>query len=279
MRALVSKAEIQSEVTEHLETAFKLHERAPAETLSTGNSEIDVITKGLPRGAITEIFGSSSSGRTSFMLSALAHATNIQEVCALVDANDVFDPTSASGARMVFDQLLWVRCAAEGTINVSEGKRIERAFKAADLLLQSGGFGVVALDLADISPQNVRRIISSWWFRFRRAIENTPTILIVAAQVSCVGSRAALALEVIKEEVVWTSVKDEALANSSRGCVIPFYSKPAGRFQKINIPPTSSTSVGLRDELLLHSMQLNVERQKPVSLETRKARVQVVTTS
>src|SRR6185503_14420101 len=125
-------------------------------------------------------------------LSALAHATNLQEVCALVDTNDSFDPESAAGAYMMFDHLLWVRCASERTLNVPEG-RIERAFKAADLILQSGGFGVVALDLADIAPQDVRRIISSWWFRFRRAIENTPTVLIVTAQTSCVGSRATLA--------------------------------------------------------------------------------------
>ena len=277
MRALLSKVEIQSEVSEHFETAFKLPERAPAEILPTGISEVDAITKGLPRGAITEVFGTSSSGRTSFMLSALAHATNIDEVCALVDTNDTFDPASAASARLVFDQLLWIRCGVEEGGKFPAGKRIERAFKAADLLLQSGGFGMVALDLADISPQDVRRVISTWWFRFRRALENTPTVLMVTASTSCVGSRAALALEMIKEEVVWTSSKGLALPKpvDISGSVIPLHSKSETRYPGCfnNTTTTSLISSRLRDDLLFHGLQLNIERHKPTSFGITKTRV------
>lgn len=284
MRALLSKAEIQSEITDRFGTAFNLHQKAPAEILSTGISEVDAIARGLPRGAITEVFGTNSSGRTSFILSTLAHATNVQEVCALVDTNDAFDPMSAAGANISFDQLLWVRCAAEGTLNVPEGKRIERAFKAADLLLQSGGFGVVALDLADISPQDVRRIISSWWFRFRRAIENTPTVLIVTAQASCVGSRASLALEISKEDAAWISVDDAVLSDLDRAAVkansvIPLYSNSEGGHpEPFDRPAAHSSSIiptKLRPQFLLHGLQLRVERQKPISFEKRKTRVSV----
>jgi hypothetical protein len=211
------------------------------------------------------------------MLSALAHATNLDEVCALVDTNDAFDPASAAGAKLIFDQLLWIRCAAEEGNRIPAGKRIERAFKAADLLLQSGGFGMVALDLADISPQDVRRIISTWWFRFRRAIENTPTVLMVTASTSCVGSRAALALEMIKEEAVWTSSKDPALPKpiGSSGSVIQLHSKSEARFpRRFNKTATTSLiSPGLRDDLLLHGLQLNIERQKPISFGITKTRV------
>jgi hypothetical protein len=277
MRALLSKAEIQSEITDRFGTAGNVHQKAPTEILSTGVPEVDALTSGLPRGAITEVFGTNSSGRTSFILSALAHATNVQEVCALVDTNDAFDPVSAAGASMIFDQLLWVRCASEGTLNVPEGKRIERAFKAADLLLQSGGFGLVALDLADIAPQEVRRIISSWWFRFRRAIENTPTVLMVTAQASCVGSRAALALEVSKEKVAWTSV-DEAnrdYAGATGNSVIPLNSNSERRAPEYCLRSTPHPSLlipaRLRHELLLQGLHLTVERQKPISFGLRKA--------
>jgi len=279
MRALLSKAEIQFEIADRFGTAFDVQQKGPAESLSTGVPEVDAITRGLPRGAITEVFGTNSSGRTSFILAALAHATNVQEVCALVDTNDSFDPESAAGACMMFDHLLWVRCASEGALHVPEGKRIERAFKAADLLLQSGGFGVVALDLADIAPQDVRRIISSWWFRFRRAIENTPTVFIVTAQASCVGSRAALALKVSKEKVAWTSVdgadrdRAEVIVNS----VIPLNPNSETRAPRPLIQSATHTSSLLpassRPELLLHGLQLNIERQKPVSFELSKARV------
>jgi hypothetical protein len=276
MRAFLSKAEIQSEISERIDTAFKLHERLPTEILSAGIAEVDCLTSGLPRGAITEVFGTSSSGRTSVMLSVLAHATNAQEVCALVDASNAFDPASAAGARMVFDRLLWVRCAADGEVHLSEGKRIERAFKAADLLLQSGGFGVVALDLSDISARDVRRIISSWWFRFRRAIENTSTVLIVAAAVSCVGSRASQALEVMKENVSWTSASDTlspAQYQTRRSdSVISLYPPAADRARKLMKTATPSlVATKFRKEFLLNGLELNVERQKPISLRPRKA--------
>src|SRR5687767_15583172 len=143
MSAVLSKAEIESEITDRFGTAFKLPEKVPAEVLSTGIPEVDTITGGLPRGAITEVFGSASSGRTSLMVCMLAHATNAQEVCALVDANDAFDPATVAGSGVVFNQLLWVRCCREGGWERKEGGKIERAFKAADLLLQSGGFGLV----------------------------------------------------------------------------------------------------------------------------------------
>ena len=76
MRAAFSKTEIESEITSRFGSAFKLHEKRPAEVISTGLCEVDsFIGGGLPRGAISEVFGPASSGRTSFMFSALAHAT------------------------------------------------------------------------------------------------------------------------------------------------------------------------------------------------------------
>src|SRR5579871_6411011 len=63
-----------------------------------------------PRGAITEVVGPPSSGRSTFLCSTLAAATRRQEVCALVDTGDTFDPTSASAAGVDLRYLLWVRC-------------------------------------------------------------------------------------------------------------------------------------------------------------------------
>ena len=71
MRTAFSKAEIESELASRFATAFKLQEKPPLAVMSTGIPEVDSLTGGLPRGAITEIFGSASSGRTSFMLAAL----------------------------------------------------------------------------------------------------------------------------------------------------------------------------------------------------------------
>ena len=185
MRSALSKAEIESNIAARFGDAFKLHEKVAAETLSTGIDEVDGLTGGLPRGAITEIFGRGSSGRTSLIYSALAYATAHEEICALVDTNDVFAPTAATVAGIDFDRLLWVRCAAN----------LEQAFKATDLLLHAGGFGLVILDIGDVAGKEARRIISSWWYRFRRTVEDRPTALLVISEEACTRSCAALTLE------------------------------------------------------------------------------------
>jgi hypothetical protein len=185
MRSALSKAEIESDIASRFGDAFRIHEKITAETLSTGIVEVDTLTGGIPRGAITEIFGPKSSGRTSLLYAALASVTAQDEICALVDTSDVFAPTAAVDAGIDFDQLLWVRCAGN----------LEHAFKATDLLLHAGGFGLVILDLGDVAGKEARRIISSWWYRFRRTIENRPTAIMVISEEACTRSCAALTLE------------------------------------------------------------------------------------
>ena len=73
-------------------------------------------------------------------------------------------------------------------------KRLEQALKTTDLLLHGGGWGVVVVDLGGISWVDARRINLSMWFRFRRAIENTPTILLLLGEESCTKSCASLVL-------------------------------------------------------------------------------------
>lgn len=159
--------------------------RPPAATLATGLPQVDALTGGIPRGALTEIFGPASSGRTSLMLFVLAQATARGEVCALLDATDSFDPESAQAAGVDLKRLLWARC----------GKKVENALHASDLLLQAGGFGLVVIDLGDVPPGTARRVPLTSWFRFRRAVEHTPTALLAIEQEPFAKSAAALALK------------------------------------------------------------------------------------
>src|ERR1044072_6926445 len=105
MKAAVSKVELESDLASRFGDAFRIHEKSVVETLSSGIDEIDVLSGGLPRGSITEIFGPASSGRTSLMYSMLAHATAREETCALVDINDVFAPTIATAAGKDFQSV------------------------------------------------------------------------------------------------------------------------------------------------------------------------------
>jgi len=200
MRAALSKAQLEADIGSRFGDAFKIHDKAIVETLATGVAEIDGLTGGLPRGGISEIFGPASSGRTSLMYSLLAYATAHEETCALVDTNDVFSPTAAIEAGIDFDRLLWIRCAGD----------LEHAFKATDLLLHAGGFGLVILDLGDVAGKEARRIISSWWYRFRRTVEEQPTALTVISEEACTRSCAALALE-LKGTPEWSRAQSNVL--------------------------------------------------------------------
>jgi recombination protein RecA len=189
------KVRMESALAERFPSAIGLRESPPPEMAATGIPEVDKISGGgLPRGAITEISGADSSGRTSVLLSALSQATARREVCALIDADDAFDPLTAAAAFVDLNQLLWVRC----------GSSIEHALKTADLLLQGGGFGLVVLDMADSSTKEIRRIPSSYWFRFRRAVENSPTILLLVTRTHSARSCAWLSLEMSRTDERWS---------------------------------------------------------------------------
>lgn len=171
------------------------------------------------------------------MLSSLAFAVLQEETCALIDGSDTFDLSSAAGAGVNFERLLWVRC----------GHNLERAFKAVDLLLHAGGFGFIALNLSDVPARATRRIISSWWFRFRRALENTPTALIVITPIACIRSCAALVLELKNEAAVWPGTlslvsenRDGQLTEKEHGAShLSLVAMPHSRLID-NSPPTHS---------------------------------------
>jgi hypothetical protein len=190
--------------------ASHLEVRPALEMGCSGIPQLDALTGGLPRGCLTEICGPDSCGHTTVMLSALAAATRRDEICALIDASDSFDPLSAAAAGLDLGRFLWVRCGTPArararkrspATSLGEWQRrrmedpVEQALRATDLLLQSRGFGMVALDLAGVPAQTARRIPLTTWFRFRRAVENTPTILLVIGLQVCAESCASLALK------------------------------------------------------------------------------------
>jgi hypothetical protein len=191
--------------------ASRLIVRPEPEMVPSGVREIDVLTGGLPRGCLTEVCGPVSSGRTSLLLAVLAAATQRQEACALVDVSDALDPLSAAIAAVNFESLLWVRCETNPPLRHRDTEKtnpkhehlyrrrmetpVEQALRVTDLLLQSGGFGLVIIDLGDVPLTIARRIPLTSWFRFQRAIEHTPTVLFVITRSPCAQTCAALLLK------------------------------------------------------------------------------------
>jgi hypothetical protein len=199
---------------ENISPASRLEVRPAPEMAASGIRELDSLAGGLPRGCLTEFCGPASSGRTSSLLAALAAATRRQEACTLVDTTDAFHPQSATDAGVDLARLLWIRCVADAPSRrraarddkpLSEYRifenRVEQALRALDLLLQSGGFGLVAVDFSDVPFQAVRRIPLTSWFRFQRAVEHTPTVLLVTASAPCAQTCASLVFR-LKSSVI-----------------------------------------------------------------------------
>jgi recombination protein RecA len=202
-RAAALRLQVETALAGRVAAPLEYRNRQVVETVSAGIAAVDELTGGLPRGCLTEVFGEPCSGRTSLLLAALAARTNEAEVCALVDGRDAFDPAAALAAGVNLRQLLWVRC-----------KNSDQALRATDLLIQGGGFGLLALDLSDIAPRLVRQVPLSVWFRFRRAVENTPTILFLLGQECHAKTCASLVLRMEGEAGVWRETAQNAASEN-----------------------------------------------------------------
>ena len=233
-RTAVLKHIAQSERLVAVRPASRLEVRPKPEMISIGIAELDALTGGIPRGYLTEICGTPSSGKTSVLLATIASATRREEACVLIDASDSFDPSSGEAASLNFNKLLWVRCGKSLSLAIdlqssarlrktklsglandqrrttndegfaddykhrrkNQENRLEQVLKSTDLILQSGGFGLVALDLAGIPEKFVRRIPLASWFRFQRAVEHTKTALLVISEFPCAQTCAALVMKI-----------------------------------------------------------------------------------
>ena len=156
---------------------------------------------GLPRGAISEVTGRSSSGRTGLVLATLAWATQAGEIAAYVDATDCLDPGSAEEAGVVLERLLWVRCG--------EQRRTNEAWQATNLVATAGAFGVIAVDLGGLSQRRMGRWQGRPWIRLKRAVEGTSTALVVLAEKHVAGVAADMVVELRRERTEWDGLLGE----------------------------------------------------------------------
>lgn len=167
---------------------------AHSEGAATAIAPLDACLRGgLPRGQLSEIAGPCSSGRTSLLHVLLAAATRRGELAALVDTCDRLDVRSAVAAGAILERWLWVRGDATGPID----RAVDRALKALTLILQAGGFGVVALDLADVPLLALKRLPFTTWMRVQRIVEGSETacVLVVAEPVARSAGGVTLLLQ------------------------------------------------------------------------------------
>ena len=257
--AATTRAHIESSLGERLSSTLLLRERLAPQTIPIGIAELDALTGGMPRGALSEIVGPVSSGRTGVMMSALAATTQREEACAMVDASDSFDPASAKAAGVALERLLWIRCSEGDPQLTFDGflhnarpqrkalRRLEQVLKVTDLLLQSGGFGMVVLDLGDIPAESARRVPLTSWFRFRRAVEQTATVLLLIEQDACAKTCASLVLQLQRRAICARNAVPEKPAEAAGWRVIS------------NPHPAIPANNPVSHAALLHGMQFEAE--------------------
>ncbi|MEE8583612.1 MAG: hypothetical protein V3T83_02050 [Acidobacteriota bacterium] len=239
--------------------AAALQAAGQQDVLPTGLAALDrLLGGGVARGSLTEIVGPASSGRTGLFFRLMAQATSRAELVACIDAFDSLDPLCAQSCGVRLERMLWVRCAGG-----SAEQSVARALKAADIVAQAGGFGVVALDLGfdceswgDQPARIVRRprgaprqeyresceeaqqsgrrtrppsgdanfrhqaleaveigssaasqaltgIPSRSWFRLQRAVQGTPSLVLVLQSRSRAAGAASLVLSCQRKQCDW----------------------------------------------------------------------------
>lgn len=171
-----------------------------ATRLFTGLPFVDEPTGGgLPKGAITELIAPcKTAGSASLVHAFIQSAYRDKHFVALIDGRDSFDPCGL--ANPILRQLLWVRCA----------KALE-AVKAADLLLRDGNFPLVIVDLILNSPEELRKIPQTTWYRLQRLAELVSTACMVLTRYEMVSS-AQLKLLLENSWSLETLEKEDAIS-------------------------------------------------------------------
>src|SRR5437868_12882436 len=183
--------------------AQRFPQRAQTATtvLPTHHSFLDQITGGgFPKGAITEVISPrASAGSASLIHALLGSAQRDQHFVALIDGSDSFDPGSSDNSAL--QHLLWVRC-----------RKTFDAIKAADFLLRDGNFPLVIVDLVLNSPEELRKIPQTSWYRLQRLAEAVPTVCLIINRQGIIGS-AQLKIVLENSWTLQTLEKENAISH------------------------------------------------------------------
>ena len=115
------------------ETAAKLS----GDAISTGALALDLALGigGIPRGRVTEIFGSEASGKTTLAQHIIAEAQKTGGIAAYIDAEHALDPSYAASCGVDIDELL-----------ISQPDNGEQALEITETLVRSGAVDVIVID-------------------------------------------------------------------------------------------------------------------------------------
>jgi recA bacterial DNA recombination protein len=192
---------------------FKGHELTRKEgRLTCEISQIDALIGGLARGRISEITGPISSGKTTIAASFASAASRRGEVVGWVDVPGAFDPRSLEAAGADLERILWLCFKKQPTSRhgafISKERERRNELKAAELLLEAGGFGLVVIDFGAMRFP----LSQSASLRLARAAERSGTTVLALAGNRVCGTFAALTLSMSKLRASFTRMDTNAPA-------------------------------------------------------------------
>jgi hypothetical protein len=165
-----------------------------------------LIDGGIPRGRISEITGRAGSGKTSLAASFAKSATHRGEVAAWLDGSGSFDPESMAAAGVELRRMLWASMTTATSTKTSRvaasplACRQSAIIKAAELVLEAGGFGLVVIDFGEA----FRALTHASALRIARAAERSGAAVIALAPWRMCGTFAALSLATSRAETSFT---------------------------------------------------------------------------
>ena len=120
-------------------------QRLTTEVIPTGSLALDIAlgAGGIPRGRVTEIYGSESAGKSTLAIHIMAETQKLGGIAAYVDAEHALDPSYASNCGLSLDELL-----------ISQPDSGEQALDITEQLVRSGAVDTIVVDsVAALVPQ------------------------------------------------------------------------------------------------------------------------------
>ncbi len=152
--------------------------------LATGVDAVDTLLHGgLPAGAITEIVGARTSGKTTLAYALAAAFTRRGAFVAYIDVADAFDPEHAAAAGVRLPRTLWIRPGD-----------VRAALRAAEHVVETGGFLLVLIDCGDRTFGRADPS-SAAWLRLSRTTAAAKAAVVVLDIRRVAGISAAARLE------------------------------------------------------------------------------------
>ncbi|MCI2425125.1 recombinase RecA [Candidatus Acetothermia bacterium] len=158
------------------------------DVITSGALALDIAlgVGGIPRGRITEIYGSEGSGKTTLALHMLAETQKIGGTAAFIDAEHALDPTYARTIGVDIDHLL-----------LAQPNSGEQALEIVEQLTRSGTIDIIVIDsvaalvpIAEIEGQMgdtqvglQARLMSQAMRKLAGVISQTRTIVVFINQI------------------------------------------------------------------------------------------------